>query len=594
MDTPAPRTSLLQSPGRWAGFVASFALICGLFALLPAGEGDDGAVANWSSVIPPVIAVLLAVWFRQLVAALVSAVAIGSMLAYWEPASEALKAEGGALVIFTPIACLIDGFDSFIMANLADEWNLFIFLFTFGLVGMVHVMSRSGGVHGLIDAIVKVAKNARSTRIATALMGLVVFFDDYANSVVVGTTMRSLSDRMRISREKLAYIVDSTAAPVSGVALISTWVAYEAGLFNDISEASGLGMDGYEIFMKVLPFRFYCLAAMIFVFVGAILARDFGPMLKAERRAMQTGKVNADDAEPLTSSLFDSILPPDGKPRRARNAIVPILVVVVSVIVGMMWSGLPALAEQELTFNLLSMDTWRETFGAADSAKVLFWASIMGSLVAIAMAVSQRIVTVSDAAQNWGKAIPAMKLAVAILLLAWAIKSVCDALGTNIFLTAALEGSIPLTVLPLVTFVLAAAIAFSTGTSWGTMGILLPVAMPLAIELGNGDAESMLIMFLVASAVLDGAIFGDHCSPISDTTVLSSLASGCDHLHHVRTQMPYAVVAMTLAAGFGYVAVAFGMPVVISYPAILVGTVGIFLVVGKPIGEPPAGAAEGA
>jgi len=444
---------------------------------------------------------------------------------------------------------------------------------------MVNVTSRSGGNQGMVDAVARLARSRRSTRVATGLMGLAIFFDDYANSVVVGTTMRRLTDRWRISREKLAYLVDSTAAPIAGVALISTWIAYEVGLFAEVGSEIGLPETGYQLFLAVLPYRFYCLGALAVVFVGAGSGRDFGPMLRAERRAAETGEVHGPDASPMGGRSLDATRPPDDAPRRWVNAVVPIAVVLVSVMGGMLWSGRHAVAEAGVAFDVLDGKTWRLAFGGADSAQVLLAASIVGSLVAIGLAMGQRILSFRDAGVAWLRTFPAMSETVGVLILAWGIKSVCLELGTDRFILSVLGDGVPLTVLPLVVFLLAAVIAFATGTSFGTMGILLPVALPLAHAIAGG--ETPVELYLVGAAVLDGAIFGDHCSPISDTTVLSSAATGCDHLDHVRTQTPYAVTGMLLAAVAGYLALALGAPTWLPYPLIPLGALAVFFTIGR-------------
>ncbi|MCB9530166.1 MAG: Na+/H+ antiporter NhaC family protein [Myxococcales bacterium] len=583
MNEPA-HSSLLRSPARWVAFLLALAVGCGALASVGSVALEDGGEAGWTSLLPPLVAILVAIVFRELVLALTSAVIVGAALAFGP----------------NPVVALWRGFSEFVWPNTGIEVqtaplalsagsNLYIFGFTFGLVGMVHVMTRSGGTKGLVDLVLRIASGARSTRVATALMGCVVFFDDYANCVVVGTTMRPLTDRVRISREKLAFLVDATAAPVSGVAIISTWVAYEAGLFGDISSTIGLELDGYSMFLAALPFRYYCATTLLFVFASSALGRDFGPMLAAERRAMERGELSRAGSAPLTSDVLDRLAPPEHAPHRWYNAALPILATVAAVVVGMLYSGSDAVTEAGLTMSLTSAAVWRTAFGAAASSEVLFWASLLGSLVAIGLAATQRVLSVGDAAIAWLRGIPAMRLAVLILLLAWSIKSVCDELHTRDFLVAALSAHVNVTFLPIATFLVAAGVAFSTGTSWGTMGILLPVALPLAYTMCGGESGGDLTIFwLVCAAVLDGAIFGDHCSPISDTTVLSSIASGCDHLDHVRTQAPYALVCMGIAGLCGYLGVALGLSTVASYGAIVLLTIALLFVVGRSVQRPPS------
>jgi Na+/H+ antiporter NhaC len=551
-----PRTRS-TSPARWAAFTLALSLfVLGAYLLPvsdPPGEVEPGP---WYSLLPPVLAVLLAAFFRQVIVALASGVLLGSLLAFGLD--------------------LLTGARRLLWENVADPFNLAIIGFTFALVGMVNVTSRSGGNRGLVEALARRARTARSTRVMTALMGLAIFFDDYANSVVVGTTMRRLTDRMRISRERLAYLVDSTAAPIAGISLVSTWIAYEVGLFGDLADEIGLPMGGYEIFVAVLPFRFYCFSALALVLLGAGSGRDYGPMYRAEKRAAEDGLVHEPDAQPLGGEALDATQPPESAPKRWYNAVIPIAVVVLGVVGGMLWSGRHAVRAAGRTLTPFDLEVWRLAFGGADSANVLLAASLAGSAVAIGLALAQRILPPKEAAVAWLRTFPAMWQAVTILILAWAMKSVCLELGTDRFLLAVLGDRVPLEALPLAVFGLGAAIAFATGTSFGTMGILLPVALPLAYTLGGRSVE----LFLVGAAVLDGAIYGDHCSPISDTTVLSSASSGCDHIDHVRTQIPYATTSMAIAA-VAYLSVALGAPRWVPYPLIPLATLGVLFSVGR-------------
>ncbi|TVQ96249.1 MAG: Na+/H+ antiporter NhaC family protein [Deltaproteobacteria bacterium] len=563
-----PSLEPFRSPRRWAiflGVTGALALIAWALPTRPVEGVDPGA---WTSILPPVLAVAAAIAFRQLVLALVLAVVLGSFLAFGP----------------SPVAALGSGTSTFLLDNVTDGFNLRIIAFTLILVGAVHVMARAGGHAGIVAFVQARARSARSTRTSTGLLGLLFFFDDYANSVVVGTTMRPLTDRMRISREKLAFLVDSTAAPVAGLALVSTWIAFEVGLLQDLVAGPPLHMDGYSAFVASLPFRFYCFTALLFVFTSSLSGRDFGPMRRAEERALRTGAVAAPDARPLAPVDDRHAGPAPGIEPAARNTLVPLAVLLTLVIGGMLIQGRGALEDAAIAFSLLDPAVWRLTFGAADSSVVLLHASIGGLLTAMALAVLHGLPP-SAALAAFGRGVRTMGLAIVILVLAWAIKGVCDELQTAGWLIAITGGELPLVWLPLITFALAAVTAFATGTSWGTMGILLPVVVPLALALGAHSGPSLFLLFMTIAAVLDGAIFGDHCSPISDTTVLSSIASGCDHIDHVRTQAPYALAAMALAALIGYTGVAMGLPPLYSLPLLLGATMALFLLLGRPLPE---------
>lgn len=545
-------------------------------------------LGSWSALLPPLIAVLMALYFKQLLLALGMAVWLGAALE----------------TSFMPHTATWFALSHYLWGTLISGFNLYVIGFTVSLVGMVHVMLRMGGLAGLLEQLSKVAKGARSTRLATALMGMAIFFDDYANTVVVGSTMRPLSDARLISREKLAYLVDSTSAPVAGLAIISTWIGYEVGLFSELATQLELNTSGYAIFFEILPLRFYCLLTLGFVIINSLMGRDFGPMLKAERRAL-TGEVLREGSTPLTHVALESLAPEPEAPKRWYNAVIPIFFVINAAMLGMFWSGwrgqgganIPSLQDalwggstssalarawQLAAPDMLRFTAWREALSSADNAKVLCISAVLGSLLAIGLATTQRLLSLRQASIAWLRAIPGMRMAIAILVLAWAIRSVCDDLGTSLYLVGAIDGLLSPQWLPMLTFALAAIVAFSTGTSWGTMGILLPAMIPLAHMMTQGMAQGPLLLLLCFGAVLDGAIFGDHCSPISDTTVMSSIASGVDHLDHVRTQLPYATLTMAAAAGFGYIGVAFGLP---SWAALVLGLGSLALwlrIVGKP------------
>jgi len=489
-------------------------------------------ISVWAA-LPPLLAIVLAYATGRLILSLVVAIVAGAVLsAGWNPFA------------FVPRALVDYGWK----ATFTDGFKLWIFVFTTALIGLVGLATRAGGMQGMVRRLARVAKGRRSAQVITWLMGLAIFFDDYANTILVGGTMRPLTDRFRISREKLSYLVDSTSAPIAGIAVISTWIGYEVGLLGDLAKGLGLGMDGYGMFFAALPFRFYCMFTLVFTGLVVWSGRDFGPMLRAERRAFETGAVLREGARPLSSVTFRNAEAKEGIPTRARVAVVPVAVVLALTLLGLLFDGggLARVAADPLA--LFSFTVWRDAFGAAEhSTLVLAVAALTGSAVLFAMVLGGRLLDAREAAVAYGRGMSTMWMAIVILTLAWGIKAACDDLGTSHLLVAGLRDVVHPAALPLAIFFLAALVAFSTGTSWGTMGILLPVAAPLAYHLAGPEG-----MFLSLAAVLDGAIFGDHASPISDTTVMSSIAASSDHLDHVRTQLPYATTCMLVAALLGY------------------------------------------
>ena len=578
-------TPFWKRPRRWSSFALVCLAVCLFFWMLPTDSSvvpEDKTVGHWTSILPPVFAVIVALHFRTLVWALTSAFILGTFLAY---APDYLMA--------LPL-----GVKNFIWVNFTEQFNLYIFAFLFALVGLIHVAYRSGGIHGLVSRINRVAKGPRSTKLATALAGLAIFFDDYSNTVVVGSTMRTLSDKWKISREKLAYIVDSTTAPIAGVALLSTWIAFEVFFFNQVSAQLGLNEGGYEMFVRLLPYRFYCWGTLLFVFFTSALGRDFGPMYKAEKRAALEGKLVADSARLLTRDKGGAIEPISGKPQRWINAVIPLAIVIGGTLGGILLLGRYKVLADGDAFSFAHFSDWRAAFGMVTdpsrtpggAMKILFLASFAGGAVAVALAVSQKILTFKESGKAYMRALPTLYMAFFILIMAWGMSKICtDGVHTDTYLISLLGGRIELVFLPLLVFFVASGMSFATGTSFGTMAILIPVILPMAHSMGAYGEENRIIFWLTAAAIMDGAIFGDHCSPISDTTVLSSISAGCDHIDHVSTQMAYALTTMFIAGSAGYLAVASGMPSWIYFLLFPACTVGLLFTIGKKVPAPNLG-----
>lgn len=515
--------------------IALLALPC----LSWAQPNDAAAVhSGWVSLLPPLIAIGLALAIRQVIPALFIGIFIGA----WALSDFA----AGAL-----LPSLMQTADTYLLDAVAEPDHAAVMLFTLLVGGMVGVISKNGGMLGIVERIVRVASTTRRAMAATVAMGLAIFFDDYANTLVVGNTMRPITDRLRISREKLAYLVDSTAAPVACIALVTTWVGYEVGLIRDaVAELPGLSLNAYMAFLHSIAYSFYPLLALSLVFTLVATGRDFGAMRAAETRA-RSGRVAPDTAAAQrTADDMDDVQPDAGVAPRARNALLPIATLVTGVIAGMFVTG--------------EGDSLRAIVGSADPYKSLIWGSLAGSLVAIGMSIAGRALTLTDSISAWFSGARAMLLAIFILVLAWGLSGVTDALGTADYLVSLLDGRLHPGLLPALVFVMAAATAFSTGSSWGTMGILLPLTVPLAWALmsayGMDGAAHLPILYGTIASVMGGAVWGDHCSPISDTTILSSMASQCDHIEHVRTQLPYALLAGGVALLFGALPAGFGVP----------------------------------
>ncbi len=496
---------------------------------------------GWFSIIPPLIAILLALVIRQVLVSLFIGIYIGAILIY----------------NFDPVEALLRMSDTLILNVLVDADHMYVIVFTLLIGGVVGVISKNGGTEGLAKQITKLAKTAKSGMVASWLMGLVIFFDDYANSLIIGNMMRPITDKLRISREKLAYIVDSTAAPVASLVIISTWIGYELGLIAEGLKTIGSTENAYDVFLKTIPYRFYPIAAIFFVFLTSFLQRDFGPMLKAELRARKEGKLTGDDSEIKALELEKNQFANHRKVNWINGA-VPILVILFGTVIGLIYTGMLNLeAAGSTNFSLQNI------ISHSDSYKALLWSSLLAGIVAVIMSVSQRLLNLNDSMNAWHKGVQTMLFAVIILVFAWGISKITVDLQTADYLISLLSDSLNPRLLPILVFIICGAISFATGTSWGTMAIVMPIVIPLANEVssisGLSNADTVIIIHGVISSVLAGSVWGDHCSPIADTTILSSMASQCNHIDHVRTQLPYALSVGIVSMLIGDLLTAYGL-----------------------------------
>ncbi len=533
---------------------------------------------GWLSLLPVVVAIGLALVTREVILSLFAGVWIGAVI----------------LAGYNPVTGTAGALD-FLIEALIDADHMAIIVFSLLLGGMVGVMSRSGGTQGIVDRMSEVATNRTRGQAIGWFSAAFIFFDDYANTLIRGNALRPMTDRLLISREKLAYIVDSTAAPLAVSAVVTTWIGFQitqvrdsmaslAGQSADPELAAQLQAGADNAFLVVLhslPYLFYPILALLFVLMIVVMRRDFGPMYHAERRAASGGGLVRPGAVPASDPTDPSLQPPPDAPRRWYNAALPVGVVLAVALASLWGTGAAGLEPGERTLV--------NVIGDADPFAALLWASFAGCVTAILLVVGQRILTVQEALSAWMGGIQSMLMAVVILMLAWGLGGVTSAVGTGPFLASLVQDTLPLALLPGIVFLVAAATAFSTGTSWGTMAILFPVVIPLAVAMGAGvgfaGGEHYPILLGTISSVMAGAVFGDHSSPISDTTVLSSMSSSCDLVDHVRTQLPYALVVAVVALVVGEIPAAAEW----VHPtfSILVGLVLLWIVL-RVFGKDPA------
>ena len=525
------------------------------------------SLAGIWSLLPALFAIGLALISRQVLLSLLGGVWLGAWLLF-----------GG------PIVAIPRSLD-FLVTVASDADRVKIMVFTLLMGGMVGVITASGGTAGIVALVVKYAKGARSASLATWGMGMLVFFDDYASSLLVGSTMRPVTDRFRVSREKLAYLVDSTAAPIASLALISTWVGYEVSLLGDAMAAANIQRDAYDVFIKGVPSRFYQIFALLFVVFVAATGRDFGPMLKAERRARHEGKPIRDGGEPLMDTgLMEEAEELASVTPRWWLAIGPIGLLVCTVLVHLWSTGHTAGLGDLVNYQAAKADGYIRWFGYilsnAASYDALLYASAFGAGSAIVLALVTRSLGVKSSIDSLVRGVRAMSMAIMVLILAWSIGKIMDDLRAGAYVASVLAETLPAWSIPTLTFLLAGLIALATGTSWGTMAILFPIVIPLvASHQGLPHFDSLLLGS--SSAILGGAVFGDHCSPISDTTVLSSIACASDHVDHTQTQAPYALACATVSIVIGYIPLGFGFSPWLSMILGLAALFGLLRLIGR-------------
>ncbi|MBS5968629.1 MAG: Na+/H+ antiporter NhaC family protein [Clostridium perfringens] len=566
----------MRNKTRFKVFLTVFAMtmLCStlVFAAEDAAAVNSAKFGMWT-VLPPLFSIVLAFLTKNVVVSLFIGTITGCIM---------LQLNG-----FNIITALTQGFIDFTyraLNSLADPWNAGIILQVLVIGGVIHLVAKMGGAKAIAEALARKAKTVKSAQLTTWLLGLAVFFDDYANSLIVGPIMRPVTDKLGVSREKLAFVIDATAAPIAGLAIISTWIGLEVGLIGDALKSVGIQADGFGVFLETIPYRFYNILILAFVVISAITLREFGPMLKAERRARRGEVLSTTEI----SSDSEDLEPIEGIKLSVWNAIIPIGVLIVSSLIGFYYSGwVTIMGGEDLAIIELMNNTpfsfagIQAAFSNADASVVLFQSALLATIVALILGVSRKIFTISEGIGIWIEGMKGLLITGVILILAWSLSSVIKELGTASYLVGVLSDAIPAFLLPAIIFILGSIIAFATGTAYGTMGILMPLAIPLAFAI-NPEWNFVIVS---TSAVLTGAIFGDHCSPISDTTILSSTGAGCDHIEHVRTQIWYAIFVGIVTVLFGYIPAGLGLSIFIVLPLSLVALFILTMIFGKKVDE---------
>jgi len=528
---------------------------------------DVRPIPLWLSILPPLFAIAMAMIFREVISALFVGLFTGTLIIWF------FRDVGLLQTFFNALLMIID---TYIPEAILNRGHVSIIIFSMLIGAMVNLITRNGGMKGIVNIISRFASTPRSGQFAAWLLGIAIFFDDYANTLVVGNTMRPLTDRFRTSREKLAYIVDSTAAPVAAIAFVTTWIGVQLSYISDGIRTLNLNESPYQVFINSLQYAFYPFLTIAFVGMIIYKQRDFGPMFKAEIKAR---KQNAEKF--ITTQQEENIT---GKPRWF-NAAIPVIVLIGGTIAGLVITGLE-IANWDTSFGFSR--NLSKIIGQSDSYRALLWSSLAGTLTAIILTLSQRLLTLKASIESLIEGFKTMLAAIVILVMAWSIALITKHLHTADFVFHILTHlQVSPYMIPAITFLFAAGVSFSTGTSWGTMAILYPLILPASWMICQANqmeyAESLAIFYNVVSCVLAGSVLGDHVSPISDTTILSSLASSCNHIEHVRTQMPYALVVGFVAVLLGTIPSAYGVPFYINYLVALLALLGVIRLFGKKI-----------
>ncbi|MBP1950119.1 Na+/H+ antiporter NhaC family protein [Virgibacillus litoralis] len=502
------------------------------------------------SIIPAIIMLVLVLLTRKVLLSLGAGIIVGALFIHDFAVVESIQEIG---IIF---------YNIFISDGSINIGNIYLLSFLLLLGMLTAFLTASGGSRAFGDWMINRVRTRKGAQVMTAIMGLIIFIDDYFNSLAVGQIARPLTDRHKISRAKLAYFIDSTSAPVTVISPISSWGAYIIGIIGGLFATNEItNIQPLEAFITMIPLNFYALSAVLLVFLVAFLKIDIGAMRIHEDRAKTEGKLLKPGENNVPGDLGDAFEPHELG--RIYHLLVPIGVLIVATVTAMVLTGMNA-SEAEVT--ILS------TFANTNVNLSLFVGGVASVLTALVFHLQQR-----QPRANWGKilfeGIKTMLPAIYILLLAWMIGSVIGTLETGQYLAQIVsDASISSAFLPLLFFIIAGLMALATGTSWGTFGIMLPIAAEVAVI----TDVSMLLPAL--SAVLAGAVFGDHCTPISDTTILSSTGAGSNHIDHVLTQLPYALIA-AFASGVGYLIIGVTNQIILALLAAIIVVVLIGLVI---------------
>ncbi len=499
----------------------------------------DMYATGWS-LVPPIIAIILALITKEVFSSLFFGIVVGALF------YTGFNLKETYLTIFT------DATDGGLLANLSSSGNVGILIFLVVLGILVSLMNKAGGSVAYGEWARERIKDRKSAGLSTFFLGVLIFVDDYFNCLTVGSVMRPVTDAHNISRAKLAYIIDATAAPIVIIAPISSWAAAVASIFEDV--------NGLDLFIKAIPYNFYAILTMMTMLLLLKLDFDYGPMAIHEKNARENGDLYTTPGRPYASMEEAEV----GAHGQVIDLVLPVVTLIITCVIGMIYTG-----------GFFEGETFVNAFAECDASIGLLLGSVMALLITIGFYLPRKVLTFEECMECLPEGFKAMVPAILILSFAWTLGGITSLLGADVYVAGILEnGADALQLfLPSIIFVIAGFLAFSTGTSWGTFTILLPIIEPIL------DSTSELFIITV-SATLAGAVCGDHCSPISDTTIMASTGAQCDHINHVTTQLPYALTVGAVSCA-NYILAAYIQNWVINLPIAIVTMIGTILVIRK-------------
>lgn len=470
-------------------------------------RNDVKPYATWLSLLPPIIAIALALITKEVYSSLFIGITAGALM------HANFNFSGTIDHLF------VNGF----ISSIADPYNIGIILFLVVLGTIVSLMNKSGGSAAFGRWASKHIKSRVGAQLATIALGILIFVDDYFNCLTVGSVMRPVSDKFNVSRSKLSYLIDATAAPICIIAPISSWAAAVAGFVSEDQ------IGGLELFIRAIPYNFYAILTIVMMITIAVMKFDYGPMKRHELNAMN-GDIFSSDEKEMLEQLEEK---DENKNGSVWDLVAPVVVLIAGCLLGLLYSG-----------GFFSGETFVNAFSNADASQGLVFGSFAGLIFSVIYFMCRRVLTFKDCMGSLPEGFKAMVPAIMILCCAWTLKTMTDSLGAKIFIAefvrTGASAFIPL--LPAIVFLIGVGLSFSTGTSWGTFGILIPIVLAVF-----GGSISNEICIIAISACMAGAVCGDHCSPISDTTIMASAGAQCNHLNHVSTQLPYAITVAAVS-----------------------------------------------